>query len=568
MQKEEGLQTIGKYEVVGSLGRGSMGVVYKARDPEIGRFVAVKTLRKIGASQFQSWDQALERFKIEARSAGNLRHPNLITIFEVNRDRDTPYIVMDYVEGEGLDALIARQGKLDPQSTVSFLSQAAEGLDYAHAQGVIHRDIKPSNILVDKHGRVYILDFGVATISGTLGQSETGAGSGLVMGSPGYMSPEQILNDPTLDARSDLFALAVVAFECFTGQRPFPGENFTAVVGNILESKPLSLTLIVPELPLTLESCFERALAKKREDRFPSAREMVNAFSLALGLSAVSTAVTPVIAGKGRRRATSRWKAFRPFEGGNTLPQTTEANKRSPDDRTPLFKVKLEGSSDGKWSAQRPGDIFGSRTESLAARGAPAGRKGGLVTLILGAVFIGIGGGGLWYLFGGFSQPPQQETEQPQQPPEPPIESIVLEGPKTAPGPAGSTVVEMSDSQVLGTITSGATDARRLEALREGKRRGVAGLLEATAPLLKSDSYVLRIEAAKCLGEIGDRRAVPALLPALDDIDPVVREQTVKALAALGDRGALGYLNARLLKEDTPAVKAAIRSAISRINGF
>src|SRR4051812_16779828 len=123
MQKDEILQSIGKYEVLGSLGRGSMGVVYKARDPEIGRLVAIKTLRKIGASQFQSWDHALARFKIEARSAGNLRHPNLITIFEVNRDRDTPYIVMDYVEGEGLDGLISRQSKLDPQTTINYLAQ-------------------------------------------------------------------------------------------------------------------------------------------------------------------------------------------------------------------------------------------------------------------------------------------------------------------------------------------------------------------------------------------------------------------------------------------------------------
>ncbi|MBN8550801.1 MAG: DUF2789 family protein [Deltaproteobacteria bacterium] len=310
-EQESGLRTIGKYQILGPLGRGSMGLVYKARDPEIGRIVAIKTLRKILSSDPSELEAAIRRFKFEARSAGNLRHPNIITIFEVNHDRDTPYIVMDYVEGESLDTVIEVGGKLAPAQMVQYLAQAAAGLDYAHSRGVVHRDIKPSNLLVDKSGNVFILDFGIASINESFPDADASSVVTPIMGTPGYMSPEQVLNEK-LDHRTDLFSLAVVAFECLAGQRPFPGDNFTSVIGNILNSKPLSLSALVPELPLSLEAELERALSKKKEDRFDSAEHMIASFARAAGVdssagsSAARLVKTPV-----RQRKLSAWRGVK-----------------------------------------------------------------------------------------------------------------------------------------------------------------------------------------------------------------------------------------------------------------
>ncbi|MCB0311304.1 MAG: serine/threonine protein kinase, partial [Bdellovibrionales bacterium] len=148
MSENREIQTIGKYKILGTLGRGSMGIVYKGQDPEIGRLVAIKTLRKMFSSHFQDTSTSLERFRLEARSAGNLRHPNIITVFDINFEGEIPFIVMDYVEGEGLDQLISKNGRIEPRLVIRYLREVAQGLDYAHSNGVIHRDIKPSNIIV------------------------------------------------------------------------------------------------------------------------------------------------------------------------------------------------------------------------------------------------------------------------------------------------------------------------------------------------------------------------------------------------------------------------------------
>lgn len=602
-QSSGNIQTIGKYRIVGTLGRGSMGIVYKGQDPGIGRFVAIKTLRKIFSTQFHDLNAAIERFKAEARSAGNLRHPNIITIFDVNIEGDMPYIVMDYVEGEGLDQLIARHVRLDPEVALGYLADAAEGLDYAHLMNVIHRDVKPSNILVDRLGRVVLLDFGIASINETFSEGDKNAGKGPIMGTPGYMSPEQILNQ-SLDHRSDLFSFAVVAFECLTGKRPFPGDNFTAVVSSILNSKPLSLTSLAPELPLALEEAFEKALARQREDRFKSAGEMIASFRAALGVD-VSPRGMHSVAGRaaGRRKKASTWRSFQVEE--EPVQEMAQAEVSAPiEESTPPAQ---DGDYHPVWGwsgsspdlprrtgeSGRPGETPGERLERLAGedvRMVPlhAGLSMNFMRFmtvfmaaccVLLAVFL------LWTLLGGEKSPPYSRREQAREelhagrrmPEEGHKPSVVGPGadleelimPDTAPVPANKTVEEMADKELLGVIVDeAASETLLVNALREGIRRKVAGLSAACLVPLGSDSYVVRVEAIKVLAQLGDKRVVPRLVLALDDFDPIVRRHTALALGALGSRHALAYLSIRLKLETVPEVRGAIRQAIDSIRGF
>ena len=269
---------IGKYKISGLLGKGSMGVVYKARDPQIGRTVAIKVLRnQVREGATLDSHTALERFHIEAKAAGNLRHKNIVTIFEVNFNEDSPYIVMDYIEGKRLDEFISEDEPVGAEEILYYLSQIVSALDYAHKNRVIHCDIKPSNIIIDKNENVYILDFGVANIAGATIEDNNKT----VFGTPGYMSPEQILNEK-LDGRSDLFSLAIVAFECFTGVRAFFGTDFTSCISAILEGRRRSLQDINPSLPLSLESTFEKAFSKKKESRFNTGVEFLKSISEAI----------------------------------------------------------------------------------------------------------------------------------------------------------------------------------------------------------------------------------------------------------------------------------------------
>ena len=591
--------SIGKYQVIGTLGRGSMGVVYKARDPEIGRFVAIKTLRKLSDAQMQGTDEALRRFRIEAQSAGNLRHPNIVTVFDVNIQDDMPYIVMDYVEGESLDQVLTRCGKLRKDLALYYLRQIAAGLDAAHAKGVIHRDIKPSNIVVDKNESCYIADFGVASVNESLSDTASQDHSEPVMGTPGYMAPEQILNK-RLDARSDLFAFAVVAFECFTGQRPFPGGNFTEVLGNILNAKPLSLTALV-DLPLALEAEFERALAKKPEDRFPSGEALVTAFARALGMDRVEKPALSAAAGEERGRAKrsneSEWKSVPLDLETEEKPRndavgahgsSAAALKKTPNvplgddesgERTVFQPVTSWDSSRSAQppAAKTPGEMFQHLNEPKEAAVAQPRRARRLVVgigvLLLLALMIII------KLLADGSAPPTAAAPTLDLPP--PLDAAPVDAPsgetlpgeapqlQTEPVPPGKMVTEMNDREILGLLLSPETgEEQLLDGLAEAKRRNLPELVEAGRTLLKHDSYMVRMQTIRTLKELGDSRAVPLLVEALNDHDALVRGTTANALGALGSRKALGYLSESYQREDVPEVKIAIKRAIEKINGY
>src|SRR5713226_4090632 len=210
----------GRYEILAELGRGAMGVVYKARDPQIDRQVAVKTFSIRGHDQEQE-EEFRQRFVCEAQAAGRLHHPGIVAIFDVghNPEDQSPYIVLEFVPGETLNKILIREKKLPLANALQLAEELAEALDYAHAQGVVHRDIKPANILVTEDGHAKIADFGIAKLN--LSQLTL---PGKVMGTPAYMAPEQ-LSGEGVDGRSDIFSLGVILYAMVTGHSPFHGNS-------------------------------------------------------------------------------------------------------------------------------------------------------------------------------------------------------------------------------------------------------------------------------------------------------------------------------------------------------
>jgi serine/threonine protein kinase len=264
-------ERFGRYEMLAELGRGAMGVVYKARDPKINRVVAVKTISLAGQSPEEEREYR-ERFFREAEAAGRLSHPGIVTIFDVGEEPETraPYIVMEFVGGQSLDKLLSRDDHTLPLETALQLAlELAEALDCAHGQGVVHRDLKPANILLTEDGHAKIADFGVAKLNLA---NHTLAGRAL--GTPAYMSPEQ-LNGEAVDGRSDLFSLGVVLYTVLTGYRPFQGNSAITVSFKVVNRDPIAATLLNAELPPGLDYIITRAMAKDPAERYQRGMEMV-----------------------------------------------------------------------------------------------------------------------------------------------------------------------------------------------------------------------------------------------------------------------------------------------------
>jgi serine/threonine protein kinase len=264
-------ERFGRYEILAELGRGAMGVVYKARDPKINRVVAVKAVSLVGQSPEDEIEYR-ERFFREAEAAGRLSHPGIVTIFDVGEEPETgaPYIVMEFVGGQSLDKLLSRDDhKLPVETALQLTLELAEALDCAHGQGVVHRDLKPANVLLTEDGHAKIADFGVAKLNLA---NHTLAGRAL--GTPAYMSPEQ-LNGEAVDGRSDLFSLGVVLYTVLTGYRPFQGNSAVTVSFKVVNHEPIPATLLDTELPPGLDYIIARAMAKDPAGRYQRGMEMV-----------------------------------------------------------------------------------------------------------------------------------------------------------------------------------------------------------------------------------------------------------------------------------------------------
>ncbi|MFA6204109.1 MAG: serine/threonine-protein kinase [Gallionella sp.] len=260
------IRQLGRYEVLSELGQGAMGVVYRARDPLIDRIVAIKTIN-LGLAQEEK-DEYEGRFYQEARAAGRLNHPNIVTIYDVGKSGDIAYIAMEFLEGCELRDLMRDNGMLPVDQVLDIVAQVAAGLAYAHEHEIVHRDIKPSNIMVIRDGHVKITDFGIARMASSAVRTQTG----MVLGSPKYMSPEQVLGK-TLDQRSDIFSLGVMLYEMLTGESPFMGENVNAIMFQTLNSVPVAPGKLNPRVPDMLNFIVAKALAKELDDRYQNAKD-------------------------------------------------------------------------------------------------------------------------------------------------------------------------------------------------------------------------------------------------------------------------------------------------------
>ena len=259
---------LGRYTILYELGQGAMGTVYRGHDPQIDREVALKTisLQILGGEDEEEFRQ---RFFREARAAGRLSHPGIVTIHDAGEDQTTrtPYLVMEFVSGITLEAL-GGGGALPREKALELTRQIADALDYAHARGIIHRDIKPANIIVDADGRAKITDFGIAKVA-TAKFTQTG----MVLGTPAFMSPEQLTAQP-VDGRSDIFSLGTILYWLLTGKRPFAGDTLAALSYSVVHVEPPPLAEVAPGLPADIEYVVRRALAKDPAQRYATGREM------------------------------------------------------------------------------------------------------------------------------------------------------------------------------------------------------------------------------------------------------------------------------------------------------
>ena len=259
------MQKIGKYEIVAELGQGGMGVVYKARDPFIGRMVALKTI----TPELVSDPEILKRFYREAQSAGTLQHPNIVTIYDLGEADGRPYIAMEFVEGESLQSIINRRARIPLAAKLKLVQQFCEGLGHAHKHGFVHRDVKPANILVTNDGNVKVVDFGIVHL-----ESTNLTKTGMFLGTIHYASPEQI-NDGRVDSRSDLWSVTCVVYEFIAYKKAFDGSNIAAIIAKVLSTEPEPLSRCCPGVPAELDEVISKGLKKNVDERYQSLDEML-----------------------------------------------------------------------------------------------------------------------------------------------------------------------------------------------------------------------------------------------------------------------------------------------------
>jgi serine/threonine-protein kinase len=270
----EELTRIGRYKILQILGRGSMGLVYKALDPKINRLLAIKTIRFSDEFDEEVIEEIKARFFREAEIAGKLSHRSIVTIHDMGEDQDLTYMAMEYLEGDNLEKFISKKRLLPLRKVLTVVASVAEALEFAHRADVIHRDIKPANIMLLKTGGVKVTDFGIAK---AISSSRTR--TGVILGTPNYMSPEQIMGQK-VDPRSDVFSLGVVFYQLLAGELPFQGDNLSSLLYQITQVRHPSLRTFNSRIPMACEQIMDRALAKNLDERFQTAGHMARLLRL------------------------------------------------------------------------------------------------------------------------------------------------------------------------------------------------------------------------------------------------------------------------------------------------
>jgi serine/threonine protein kinase len=262
---------IGRYVIQEELGRGAMGVVYKAQDPAIGRTVAVKSIRIGEIADPREQQRVKDRIFREAQSAGVLSHPHIVTIYDIQEEGDVAYIFMEYIEGSTLEKILLDEKPPEKEHILALLRQTAAAMDFAHSKGIVHRDIKPANIMVRRDWTAKIADFGIAKM-----QSQSMTQTGLVVGTPNYMSPEQIQGKP-VDGKADQFSLGVIAYEVMTGEKPFVADSLPTLLFKLVGEPAMAAVRLNPTLDVSIDAVLQKALSKDPAQRWDSCSAFIGA---------------------------------------------------------------------------------------------------------------------------------------------------------------------------------------------------------------------------------------------------------------------------------------------------
>src|SRR5579872_502394 len=328
------MDKIGRYQVLGEIGRGAMGVVYRAQDPAIGRIIAIKTIRLADLTDEAERDRLRDRLFREAQSAGILSHPNIVTIYDIAEEDGMAFIFMEYVQGAPLEKILA-DGTPDNETLLNILRQTAGALDFAHKKGIVHRDIKPANIMVQEDGHAKITDFGVAKIN-----SQQMTLMGTLMGTPNYMPPEQV-QGLGVDGRADQFSMGVVAYEILTGEKPFTGDYLPTLLYKIVHEDPVEARRMNPTLSQDVDGVLRKAMAKNPDDRYLTCAQFVHELAGALALN---PKWRPMSRGASRSMPTvaGAAAAIAAAHSGGALPAAPPAGSRTrvreEGDRNPLLR--------------------------------------------------------------------------------------------------------------------------------------------------------------------------------------------------------------------------------------
>jgi len=382
---------LGRYEIVRELGKGAMGVVYEGLDPNIGRRVAIKTARKDVMEASGLAEEMMERFLREARAAGNLNHPNIITIYDSAEEDGLAYIAMEYVEGGDLRETIENRRSLEIEGIAEIGATICDALAAAHDQGVIHRDIKPANILTPRNGPLTLADFGIAHVADS-NLTQDGA----MIGTPHYMSPEQFMGHK-VDGRSDLFSVAIILYELLTGEKPFSGEALSTVMHHVIKTMPAAPSELNLNVPPSLDQVVLKGLAKRPAERYVDGRAMAAALReaikpapdacIVLGGSADATVIQGAAA-EAQPDATV-------VSGGHSMPVPSATMSKQPLDSTTPSQMLPDGTLPGGAAPETIHDTSLSGHETIArfdmriiAGGVAA------VALVLVGLFSLLGGGG------------------------------------------------------------------------------------------------------------------------------------------------------------------------------
>ncbi len=378
---------IGRYVILRTLGRGAMGVVYLARDPQIERELALKTIRFDEGEKSFSADEAKARFLKEAKISGRLQHPHIVTVFDVGEDQGMLYLAMELVQGGSFSQRLADTAGFPIRERVRVVAEVAEALAHAHERGVLHRDIKPANILLTPALSAKVTDFGIGKL--LTGDTEL-TSTGQMVGSPAYMSPEQIKGDK-LDARTDIFSLGVVLYQALTLRKPFPADTLTTLVYQILHEEPADPAVVAGDLPEGLATIVRKCLAKDRANRYVDAGELADELRGALGFSPVGSTASFSESRLKRGRSSPSSPAMPPLS-----PQSPHASMAptaampvtapGPVGAAPLPATAPIPASD----SESPTITTGRRMGELAVKAegrvpGPAGKKKGLSPAVLGA---------------------------------------------------------------------------------------------------------------------------------------------------------------------------------------